>query len=320
MDTNKIESNTLALSCQHTLNPTHIVTSNRYTLLCDDANDDATVIHSNTSTLHNNQQTPQPKKNAVTHKNYTTAQLKIAKNMAVADAGATGHFVLPGTTVTNIKVALHTLKINQPDGDCLTSTHTCTLDTPWLPNDAKEAHIVPGLEHASLISIIILCNAGCKVTYNDAECRVYYNKKVVWLGKREPQTGLWILPLTETTWQPQTTITDVDYNIISEKPHKRYAHNAYAMAYKSSRIQYLHQSAFSPPKATFLKSLHNNQFATWPGLTAKAVQKYLPESSPATDKGHMKRQKQGIFGTKDRIMTALKTIETARDMNQPMEK
>ena len=127
--------------------------------------------------------------------------------MAVADAGATGHFVLPGTPVTNVKIARHPLKINLPYGDCLTSTHNCTLYTPWLPNEAKEAHIVPGLAHASLISIKILCDAGCKVTYDDDECCVYYNKKVVWLGKQEPQIGLWILPLTDNTRQPQSTTT-----------------------------------------------------------------------------------------------------------------
>ena len=33
----------------------------------------------------------------------------------------------------------------------------------------------------------------------------------------------------------------------------------------------------------------------------------------------MKRQKQGIRSTKATIMTALETIETARDMNPPME-
>ena len=52
----------------------------------------------------------------------------------------------------------------------------------------------------------------------------------------------------------------------------------------------------------------------------KAVQKYLPESSPATGKGHMKRQKQGIRSTKEKIMTALSTIETARDIKPPIEK
>ena len=82
------------------------------------------------------------------------------------------------------------------------------------------------------------------------------------------------------------------------------------MTSKASLVQYLHQAAFSPPKATLLKAVHNNQFLTWPGLTVKAVKKYLPDSSPATDKGHMKRQKQGIRSTKKKIMTELSTIET----------
>ena len=140
----------------------------------------------------------------------------LAKNMAVADAGATGHFVLPGAPVTNIKIARHPLKINLPDGDCLTSTHTCTLDIPWLPKESKEAHIVPSLAHASLISIKKLCDAGCKVTYDDDECRIYYNKKIVWLGKIEPQTVLWILPLTDTTRQPETNTPANNYKRMNE--------------------------------------------------------------------------------------------------------
>ena len=197
------------------MNPTKVVTSNRYDLLRDETTDDATVLHSNTLNQHDNQPPKQPTQNAATHKNYTTAQLKIAKNMAVADAGATGPFVLPGTSITNVNVARHPLKINLPDGYCLTSTHTCTLDIPWIPNNSKEAHIVPGLEHASLLSIKILCDTRFKVTYDDDECRVYYNKKIVWLGKREPQTGLWILPLTYNTRRTQTTTTNDNYNRIS---------------------------------------------------------------------------------------------------------
>ena len=60
--------------------------------------------------------------------------------------------------------------------------------------------------------------------------------------------------------------------------------------------------------------------ATWPGLTAEAVQKYLPDSFPATDKGHMKRQKKGIRPTKDKIKDALENIETAQYMNPPEER
>ena len=72
-----------------------------------------------------------------------------------------------------------------------------------------------------------------------------------------------------------------------DETHKQYANNTYAMTSKASLVQYLHQAAFSPPKATLLKALHNNQIVTWPVLTVKAVKKYLPESAPATDEGHM---------------------------------
>ena len=127
------------------MNTTPISTCNRYAIPSEDANDEATVMQSNKSTKHNNPQ-KQHKRNSPTHTSYTTAQLKITKDMAVADAGVTGHFFLPGTPVTNIKISRHPLKINLPDGDCLTSTHTYTLDIPWLPKEAKEAHIVPDLD------------------------------------------------------------------------------------------------------------------------------------------------------------------------------
>ena len=125
MDANKIESNNIALSCQHTLNPTPIVTSNRYALLRDETNDDTTVLHSNTSTPHVNQPPKQPKQNVATHTNYTTTHLKIAKNMAVADAGATGHFVLPGTPVTDVLApSTPTRSDSSPQSEVLVSRAT----------------------------------------------------------------------------------------------------------------------------------------------------------------------------------------------------
>ena len=163
----------------------------------------------------------------------------------------------------------------------------------------------PSLAHASLISIKVLCDAGCKVIYNEDECHIYYDNKFVWLGKREPNTGLWILPLTDATQRPPSTTYDCNYNIIANHPPKNYTHNAYDMTSKASLINYLHQAAFSPPKAPLFKALNNNQFSTWSGFTAKVDQKYLPELIPAMDKGHMKRQKKGIRSTKATIMTAL---------------
>ena len=80
------------------------------------------------------------------------------------------------------------------------------------------------------------------------------------------------------------------------------ANNAYATTTKADLIKYLHQAAFSPVKKTWMKAIENGQFATWPGLTKEAVQKYLAESSPATDGGHMSRQRKNIRSTKKRRM------------------
>ena len=124
-----------------------------------------------------------------------TAKIKIAINMVIVEAGATAHFAVPGMPVINQKVPTTPLIINLPEGEQLKSTHTCELDIPWLPKAAREAHIVPGLMHTSLILIKTLCDAGCKVSYDDKKCKVYFKRKVVWHGGREPTTELWMLPL-----------------------------------------------------------------------------------------------------------------------------
>ena len=53
-----------------------------------------------------------------------------------------------------------------------------------------EAHIVPGLAHSSLISTKIFCEAGCKVVFDETECRVYYKDKLVLTGGRDKKTEM----------------------------------------------------------------------------------------------------------------------------------
>ena len=97
---------------------------------------------------------------------FNAGRIKIAVDMAVADAGATGHFVLPGTPVIDVLPTSNPITINLPDGSVIRSTHTCRINIPWLPESATRVHIVPGLAHTSLILIAVLCDAGCKVTYD----------------------------------------------------------------------------------------------------------------------------------------------------------
>ena len=91
------------------------------------------------------------------------------------------------------------------------------------------------------------------------------------------------------------------------------------MTSKRDLVTYLHQCLFSPPKRTLLKAIHNNQLVTWPGLTTKAVNKYLDDNSPATDKGHMKKLRQGLLSTKEKEPNIIDIAALSTDMNQKHE-
>ena len=114
--------------------------------------------------------------------------MQISKKEAISDSGATGSLVLSGTPVKNVQPASTPISINQPDGSKIKSKHTWNIYITGISEEAKRAHIVPNLAHASLISIRDFCGAGCKVQYYEDICSVYYNNKLVWKGGREPQT------------------------------------------------------------------------------------------------------------------------------------
>ena len=81
--------------------------------------------------------------------------MKITYKEAIEDTGATGNFFLPGTLVKNLQSSVKTISINLPDRSKIRPMHTCDLDIKVIQEKAKLAHIVPGLAHASLISISV---------------------------------------------------------------------------------------------------------------------------------------------------------------------
>ena len=95
----------------------------------------------------------------------------------------------------------------------------------------------------------------------------------------------------------------------------RTANNPYAITSKNALIKFLHQCLFRPPKTALIKACENNQFPTWPGLTANAVKNHFTDHAPSTDKGHMKRQRQGFQSLKEKLKEALYTVEMDIDIN-----
>ena len=223
--------------------------------------------------------------------------------------------------MTNKAEAIDPLSINLPDGEKLTSTHTCEVDVPALPRGARRAHIVPGLAHSSLISLRVLCAEGCEVEMDNNHCYIKYEGKVIWVGIKEPSTDLWILPL-KANGRPPTSKEDYITQRDDNSNFIHTANNVHQLTSRESVVKFLHQCLFSPPKKTLLKALANNQFPTWP-FNKAAVEKYLPDRSPATDKGSMKRQRQGLRSTKrtpkELMAATLEEIETLRDYHPPME-
>ena len=167
------------------------------------------------------------------------------------------------------------MDITLPDGTGIKSTHTCELDIPKISKQAQTAHIVPELKNTSLISIKQLCNGGCRVTFTEDECKVYHKNDIIWIGKREPLTELWILPLT-----------------LREREERHMVKNLYQMSSKESIMRYIHQALFSPVPKTLFEAIKNNQLLSFPGLTEQAVKNIY---------SNYRRQTRGTCGDNNKV-------------------
>ena len=124
----------------------------------------------------------------------TKLPLAIPKMHAFIYSGASSMFIMDGAPVTNIKTALNPLKVRAAQGAKIVTTHTCDVNIAGLPT--LPGHILPELAQASLISIRVLCNAVCRVIFDDQECRVYFKGQVVQVGYKDPATDLWIMSIS----------------------------------------------------------------------------------------------------------------------------
>ena len=62
-------------------------------------------------------------------------------------------------------------------------------------------------------------------------------------------------------------------------------------------VRYMHAAAGFPVRSTWLNTIKNGNFNSWPGLTYNNAAKYCPQSIE-TMKGHMVQYSQGVRSTK----------------------
>ena len=106
--------------------------------------------------------------------------------------------------------------------------------------------------------------------------------------------NLWRIPLV-----PEVTNVNTQTRIVECPPVQEAVANVFEMPSVEKLIAYFHAAAGYPVMSTWIKAIDNGSFATWPGLTSKAVRKYYPETD-ATMAGHMHGIRQGIKLTKAR--------------------
>ena len=72
-----------------------------------------------------------------------------------------------------------------------------------LPAIAQQGHAFNEMDK-SLVSVPVLCNAGCKVIFGEHDVQAMKHNKVIIEGDRDIITIIWLIPLENDIKEPDT--------------------------------------------------------------------------------------------------------------------
>jgi hypothetical protein len=163
------------------------------------------------------------------------------------DSGCTGHFLLVTAPCLNKVKSRNPLTVRLPNGATMESSHTSDLDIPELNSAASKAHVSPGMEHHSLLSVGQLCDEGYIVTFQRDTVTICNSENSRLLsGPRDDTTGLWRINLKQTNKHIPDPI----------------ANNVYELRNTGALVYYLHKALFSPTKAAMLQAVKDGHLIT----------------------------------------------------------
>ena len=116
---------------------------------------------------------------------YTTALLDSAANVTLLSEQASAEDAL---------LQLPKKTIIQPAGARIFTTKTLQLLHNKLQKPAREAHCAPSIVN-NLVSVSVLCDAGCKVYFHYTGCEVTFNGETIIRGWRDLRTNMWRISL-----------------------------------------------------------------------------------------------------------------------------
>ena len=118
-----------------------------------------------------------------------------------------------------------------------------------------------------LVSIPMLCDNGCEVTFTKQHKQVSKGSQTILTGYRERATKLWRFPNAS---KPQSFMPNKEPQINAVLPDGT----------MKDTLTFLHRYMGSPTIRTLLKAIGNNNLSTWPFTTESNFRKFLTHSIP----------------------------------------
>ena len=166
--------------------------------------------------------------------------------------------------------------------------------------------LVPAMKKDTLISVGKFADAGYLTVFDEEEVNIYdglktkieINSKPIIKGWRDPETGLYRIPLKTKieNWNTDTILLNkerskkIQMNIPKASEE---INNVYELPSTEKAIRFLHAAAGFPPKVTWLKAIRAGNYDSWPMISIRNVNKYFPESNEM-QKGHMRQTREEV--------------------------
>ena len=146
--------------------------------------------------------------------------------IAKADSGASNHYwMIKDQSILNNLFQQLGPTVFLPNNQSITSTAHGHLPLPTLSKNSTKAHVLPGLQNSSLLSLGQLCDDGCIVHLTKSTLHVFKNNDLILTGLRNPHDGLWDVPLPQHPpsvlhshrSSPSSTLSNPSCNVIIRK-------------------------------------------------------------------------------------------------------
>jgi hypothetical protein len=121
------------------------------------------------------------------------------KSKLIADSGSFGHYLNPGDAKYLTRVEEdNSVTVSMPNDMTMTSSLSGDLILNTIPMEARKAHVFNEISSWSLLSLGVLCDAGCEATLSKDKLIVKMFDEVVLNGYRDHTTsGMCMVDLTE---------------------------------------------------------------------------------------------------------------------------